>query len=150
MPNATLRILLVEDSERRKQVLESWLPADVRFVWISDAGVAIGTLNKSTGRPYDGIMLDHDLTQRSVGLDGHRTNGLHVARIVAQRIDSDVPVFVHSANAGGASAIATVLRGAGFDVHQTAMPYLSPARFLDWVREVRRARAEADEDRVAE
>lgn len=142
-----LKLLLVEDSERRKQQFEQWLPTDARLIWARAATQAIGLLSRSDGRSFDGLLLDHDLTQQAVTTQDVHFNGQHVVQEVIRRIDSDVPILVHSANVTGGTAMAVLLRGAGFeDVGHVPMPRLDQRRFLEWLDAVRAARAAADED----
>lgn len=141
-------LLLVEDDVLRKRLFDAWLPEDFRLVWAGTAAAAVALLMEHSGRSFDGVLLDYELGTRGPSGGRPLQNGLHVARVVAGAIDPDVPVLVHSADATGGANMAALLRRAGFDVTQVPFPRLDEARFVEWLGDVRLARAEAaDTDR---
>ena len=141
-----LRILVVEDNEARVETFTQWSPPGVRLIWARSAGVAIGMLKRDRGRVYDGIMLDHDLTAQRLTMHDGRFTGRDVVVAVIENVDSDVPVFVHSANDGGGPRMADTLRRAGFEVGQVPMYRLDERRLRDWIVEVREALDEEDDE----
>jgi CheY-like chemotaxis protein len=46
------RILTVEDDPMRADLLQSWLPEDVRIVLVTTAGKAIGLIKRDRGNVY--------------------------------------------------------------------------------------------------
>ena len=63
MPHDRIRILLVEDEERREKLFRKWLPNNFILVWARSAGQALGILQRAGKRTFAGILLDHDLDQ---------------------------------------------------------------------------------------
>lgn len=141
-----LLILVVEDHEHRVRRFEGWSPPGFRLLWARSAGVAIGMIKRDPGRVYDGIMLDHDLTDQNITDHDRLFNGRDVVKGVIQHIDDDVPVFVHSANVSGGPHMRHTLEGAGFDVEQLAMGSVTANRYRSWLEKVRQAHWEAHED----
>ena len=90
-------------------------------------------------REYDGLMLDHDLDAHFRGPQGKA-----VVPYVIERVENDVPIFVHSANVTGGPEMAHRLRTAGFDVTQVPMGQVTLERLRLWLEDVRRARSEYD------
>jgi hypothetical protein len=131
-----IRLLMVEDDERRVVRVQEWLPTCVRLVWARSAGMAIGMLNRDKGRVYGGIMLDHDLFQQRVTQRDGLHNGKHVAEAVIRNVDTDVPVFVHSTNVSEGPRMAEMLEGAGFAVDIMPFHSLKQDVFDEWMEYV--------------
>jgi len=132
-----LRLLIIDDSDTRIDTLKQWLPGDVHAVVATSAGRALKMIDLDPGAVYSGILLDHDLGQQVVNDAEHGLTGLHVARRIALRINSDVPILVHSMSFQGGSAMQHVLEGAGFAVTRIRFEELTRERVLDWLQDVR-------------
>ena len=134
-----LRLLLIEDDERRHDRFKEWLPSDVRLVWAQNAGTALGMLKRLEPGEYAGILLDHDLEKRVVNPDGARFNGGHVVEALLSRgaAQRDIPILVHSMNVKHGPEMAQRLEGAGYPVTRIRMSDLTRERFLEWLEEVR-------------
>lgn len=61
IPKPVFRTLIVEDDPERANILQDWLPDNVRPVVVTSAGKAMGVLARDRGNVYAGILLDHDL-----------------------------------------------------------------------------------------
>lgn len=127
------RLLLIEDSNARINQFREWLPEGVVLVVAASAGRAIGTLQHSNPYDYAGILLDHDLEQQVVNPAEVYFNGSNVTDTLVAKINSEVPVLVHSINPMGARNMRRKLEGAGFDVTISPMINLTYARFNTWL-----------------
>ena len=132
-----LRLLIIDDSQRRIETLREWLPGDVHPVFATSAGRALRMLDLDPGAVYAGILLDHDLGQQVVNDAEHGLTGLDVARRIAMRIAPDIPILVHSMSWAGGSAMLQALEGSGFAVTRIRFEELTRERLLDWLEDVR-------------
>lgn len=57
--------------------------------------------------PYDLIFLDHDLGGRQ--LEDHEDNGAAFAKLIAESVNADAVVIIHSYNSAGAQNIQLTL-----------------------------------------
>ena len=133
MSSNSLRLLAIEDSDERLEILRQWIPEQFRLVCVRSAGRALRVLEMDAGRVYAGILLDHDLDQ-NVALDSEMTlSGQQVAHRLADLIDPDTPVLIHSVNLLGSRAMERTLTGRGFDVTRTPFPQLTEHRLRRWL-----------------
>ena len=132
-----LRLLIIDDSQRRIEMLREWLPGDVHPVSVTSAGRALRMLDLDPGKVYAGILLDHDLGQQVVNDAEHGLTGRDVARRIALRVAPEIPVLVHSMNWLGSSAMQQALEAAGFSVTRIRFEELTRERLLDWLEDVR-------------
>lgn len=141
----SLKILVVEDDERRLGGLQQWTKSiqsknfhkcRYEVVWARAAGAAIGLLRRDRGRVYAGIMLDHDLVLQEVTERDDLFNGKDVVDAVIEYVDKDVPIFVHSANTTESPKMVKHLEGAGFAVERVAFGELRLNMFQDWLEYV--------------
>ena len=132
-----LRILVIDDSPLRIDLLRQWMPDDVHAVYSTSAGRAMKLIDLDPGTVYAGIMLDHDLDQQVAVEAEHDFTGRDVARRIVLRIPRDVPVLVHSTNWSGAASMHHTLEAAGFAVTRIRFDDLTRERCLDWLQEVR-------------
>jgi len=133
----TLRLLLVEDDSERVEKIRAWLPADVRLVWASCAGSALGLLRHDKGDAYAGVLLDFDLHRQLKVNDGHPRTGADVARRLVTSLSRDTPILVHSMNSAGRTQSTAILRDAGFEVSIIPMKFLTQERFGRWLEQMR-------------
>lgn len=131
------RILIVEDNVGRIHRLKLWLPDDVRLVWVSSAGKALGMLRLDKGNVYAGIMLDHDLTERTLTEADRRLSGRDVVDEIIRNIPNRVPVLVHSENHDFSPAMVKKLEAHKFRVTRVPMSSLTRESFSEWVDDVR-------------
>lgn len=131
------RLLLIEDDIERVDAIRAWLPSWVTLVWAQSAGVALGLIRRDTGRVYGGVLLDHDLEQRTKTADDELLSGTDVARALVQHFSTDVPILIHSVNPGKAPRVARHLEDRGFWVTRIPFHVLSHAQFSSWLDEAR-------------
>lgn len=134
-----IRILLIEDDERRYTKFKEWLPEAFHVVWAKNAGAALGILERLQPGDYAGILLDHDLEKRTMTDDGAHFNGGHVVDALLKRrpTERDIPILVHSMNANRGPGMAHRLAEAGYPVTRVRMAELCRERFLEWLEELR-------------
>ena len=136
-----LRILLVENDKMREEVFSSWLPENEKIVlrMIPYGNIAMTILEKDQPGDWHGVMLDHDLDVFSPEVPYR--SGSDVVKVLANKIDPRVPVFIHSMNPSGAAHMQTVLEGSGFD-SVTRVPFFDMGKedLLDWLEEVEDAK----------
>ena len=136
-PKAVFRILLVEDDPERTELLQSWLPKDVRTVVAASAGKAMGLLARDKGNVYGGILLDHDLQMQTVTRTDRYLCGSDVVNAIIRYISRDVPILVHSTNVQEAPVMVTRLENADFSVTRIPMYRLKQEQVVDWIEEAR-------------
>lgn len=134
------RILLVEDDQKRADILISYLPKHIRVVFASSAGRALGIVkadhrNRRDKSPYCGIMLDHDLQEQIVCADEGHLSGMHVVDAIINYVSRDVPILVHSMNPSEAPIMVKKLKSAGFRVTRMPMRELTSEKLLEWLEE---------------
>lgn len=137
MLSPVLRVLLVEDDDHRYEKIQSWSPSDVRLVWVTCAGSALGVLNHDKGDVYAGIMLDFDLYQKLHTTDRMPGTGADVAKKIIEVIDKDTPILVHSMNEEERYGVAKLLSEAGFYVTIAPMTELTKERLTAWLEDCR-------------
>lgn len=147
-PRQIPRILLVEDSDDRARTLKSWIPANIRVVWAKSGGEAVGILTRDGGAVYAGIMLDHDLHQQLRDPGAKQLNGADVARKIAECVEPDTPIFIHSMNPQRRGDVLVTLEEAGFEVTQIPMSELDARKLAVWLEQVDRVHAERAVDEV--
>jgi hypothetical protein len=133
-----IRILLIEDDERRYAKLSAWMPDHAKLVWAKDAGAAIGVLERLQPGDYAGIMLDHDLDKR-LRTEGSRFlcgSDIVGAMLRNPRV-KNIPVLVHSMNPTGSASMEERLTRAGFVVTKARFSDLTEGEFVEWVEEIR-------------
>lgn len=136
-PKPLFRILIVEDDPERADILQAWLPKDVRPVVVTSAGKAMGLLARDRGRVYAGILLDHDLQQQTATEEDLYLSGEQVVESIIRKVSKDVPILVHSVNAQQAPVMVSKLEAAGFDVTRIPMDHLKEEQLVEWVEEAR-------------
>ncbi len=134
---AFFRVLIIEDNVGRIHYLKPWLPDDVRLVWVSSAGAAIGMIKRDKGGVYAGIMLDHDLTERTLTDADRQLCGRNVVDEIIRNIPSRVPVLVHSENHDFSPAMVKKLQAHRFPVTRIPISSLSREAFTEWLDDVR-------------
>jgi CheY-like chemotaxis protein len=129
-----LRILIVEDNDQRVQRLSAMLdPARIHLVHAASGGQALGILQRDRNA-YDGIMLDHDLTESTrtesdLGISGRNV----VQTLVASQGLRKPSVLIHSMNPAGAASMEAALDRAGFPVDCIPYSELTRERLIAWV-----------------
>lgn len=131
-----LRILLVEDDNRRQKEIEGWMPADVHLVWCQNGEAAFGVINRARPGEYAAVMLDNDLDKSPYVVVAKKKTGADVARLMAEKMPRDTPVLVHSMSADR-EEIMNRLRAEEFPVTQLPYVDLTREKLNAWVDEVR-------------
>ncbi len=134
-----MRILIIEDNTQREKLLRSWTPPDARVVIARSAGRAIGILERDRGRVYSGIVLDHDLQEKTATEADRYLSGQDLVDRIISNVSRDVPILVHSVNAGQGWVMAVRLQKQGFEVTHIPMSVLTAQAFEEWVQQVREA-----------
>ena len=132
-----LKILVVEDNDQRVQRFSAMLDsARVHLVHVASGGQALATLRLDSNK-YDGIMLDHDLTERARTESDLGICGRDVVRAVVQyHSGRKPPVLIHSMNPAGAARMAAALDRAGFPVDCIPYAELTTERLATWVADL--------------
>ncbi len=138
------RILIIEDNTRREELICSWVPQDVRTVIARSAGRAIGILERDRGRVYSGIVLDHDLQEKTATEADRYLSGQDLVDHIIRNVDRHVPILVHSVNASQGWVMVVRLHKQGFDVTQIPMSLLTVKAFAKWMEEVREIDTKSD------
>jgi CheY-like chemotaxis protein len=131
-----LRVLVVEDDNRRVEDFRAWCPPDITLVHAKNGAAALGILERDRGDVFAGVMLDYDL-QKQLYVEAAHLTGLDVARRIALRLSRDTMVLVHSMNPSDRGKAVALLEEAGFPVLQIPMEDLDRKQFLAWIAEVR-------------
>lgn len=135
-PTRKLRILVVEDNIDRVSQFKIWA-AEVVFIHVDSAGMAIGCIRRTKPNEIHGILLDHDLQMNAHGEADHRFSGNDVVpAIIDQFKSATMPVLIHSMNDREAPNMERKLAAAGFPVTRTPMAALTQAAFRAWIDEV--------------
>ena len=132
-----LRLLIVEDNLEREQQLRARLPVDIKLVVATSAGKAMGVLRLDKGRVYAGIVLDHDLQERSAPEADPFLSGKDVVEAVIRYVSKDVPILVHFINSSQSTIMVNRLREADFGVTKIPMDILTKESFQSWIEYVR-------------
>lgn len=132
-----VRVLLVEDSDDRYAKIKNWISDDVRLIWVTCAGSALGVLQHDGGETYAGIMLDFDLYRKLHATDRMPGTGVDVARKVIEKVANDTPILVHSMNQEERYRIVKMLIDSGFDVTQIPMQELTKEALDEWLKTCR-------------
>jgi len=105
MPN----VMFLDDSEERYTAIRAAHP-DWTIDWAKTAAEAIGLIAQNANRPYDTVMLDHDLGCPVI-------SGSHVVAALAA-FDSykESQIVIHSSNPVAARKMKNILGDAGFTV----------------------------------
>ncbi len=136
-----LRILLIEDDNKRVDAIRSWLPEDVRLVHAGSAGRALGILKRSP-KDFSGIMLDHDLRNQIATDHDFFLPGSNVTSQITDLVPIETPILIHSMNPADAPRMMIRLEKAGFSVTRVPMEYLTKMHVAHWLKEVREAWAD--------
>ena len=131
-----IRILIVEDDQRRVDWFRAWLPRDIRLIHARSGGKALGILERDADE-LAGIMLDHDLQESSVVANDKNLSGSTVVIKLMQHIWPNIPIMVHSMNTGKAERMKKALEASGFSVARMPMGEMNKDAFLEWLEEVR-------------
>lgn len=129
-----LKILIVEDNDQRVARFSAMLNlANVHLVHAASGGQALGILQRDRN-VYDGIMMDHDLTEsarteRDLGISGRNV----VQAVIHSQALRKPPVLIHSMNPVGAASMETELDRAGFPVECIPYAELTRERLVAWV-----------------
>lgn len=136
-PPRFFRLLLVEDDIGRVQDFRAWLPAWTKLVWVQSAGAAIGLIRRDHGHVYGGVLLDHDLGQRTRTTDDELLSGTDVALALVEHFSIDIPILIHSTNQVQVLRVIRQLEDKGFWV--TRIPYyeMTEKAFRTWLDEAR-------------
>lgn len=129
-----LKVLVVEDNDQRVQRFSAMLDsAKVHLVRAASGGQALGILQRDRN-VYDGIMLDHDLTESTRTESDLGISGRNVVQtlVASQRLRSP-PVLIHSMNPAGAASMEAALDRAGFPVDCIPYAELTRERLAAWV-----------------
>ncbi len=127
------RILIIEDNTKREELLCSWVPPDIRTVIARSAGIAIGILERDRGKVYSGIVLDHDLQEKTVTEADQYLSGQDLVDTIIRNVDRNVHILVHSVNASQSWVMVVRLQKQGFDVTQMPMSFLTAQAFAEWL-----------------
>lgn len=134
MTEATfLRVLVVEDDERRIERIKRLCPPGLRLVIARTGGQAIGVLQRDPEDTYAAILLDHDL--KHLG-NGEYRSGTDVAKAIARCASPDTEVFVHSANVTKGDLVAGFLRDNGFHVERQMFWEIPDGRLREYLEDL--------------
>jgi len=139
-------LLVVEDDPRRQEILEGWIQPGFRTVVAWSAGQALGVIERDPGHVYGGILLDHDLQERTVSTADEQLSGMDVADAIIRRVNRDVPILVHSINETQSAVMVHRLKAAGFEVWKYPMTAMTPEILGSWLDIVREAWEDAAEE----
>ena len=131
-----IRILIVEDDQRRVDWFQAWLPKDIRLVHARSGGKALGILERDA-REFAGIMLDHDLQEAPIVTNDKNLSGSTVVVKIMLHVRPDVPILIHSMNPGKAERMKKALEASGFSVTRMPMGEMSKDAFLEWLDEIK-------------
>ena len=131
----SIPVLLVEDSEARRDWFMANLPSRFRLVHARSAGQALGLLRRDPGHVYAAILLDHDLQEQARTEADQGLSGTHVVEAILRHTSPDVPVLVHSANTIRAPSMVARLAAAGFDVSRHSFGALDAGWLHRWLEE---------------
>ena len=138
-----LRILIIEDSDKRIRKMWEWLPVGFHANFVKSAGRALGVIKLDghqnyPDRPaYAGIMLDFDLHMQAAVASDLDLSGKTVVEAIIRHMDNSIPVMVHSMNPTGAPLMIKRLEDAGFDVVRIPWSDIEKEHFLKWLEGVK-------------
>ena len=132
-----IRILIIEDNEKRIDLFKQWMPADVRAVFVRSAGRAIHVIELDKGSVYAGVCLDHDLDEQVTLREERGLNGVEVVRRIVRNLSLDAPILVHSMNYSGGTSMVRMLQAQGFAVTRVPFVQMEEIVFLNWIDNVR-------------
>jgi len=135
--NTPIRVLIVEDNIERIDIFKVWFPSDIWIVWVDSAGKAIGILRRDKGDVYAGIMLDHDLTERTTTNADLKLCGRHVVDEIIRCVSKHIPVLVHSENHDFSPVMVKKLEAYKFSVTRIPMSRLTREKLNMWIDDVR-------------
>lgn len=133
------RLLLIEDSQHRIDIIRSWLPGTCLLVVAASAGKAIGILQRDPGYVYGAVMLDHDLNEQAVTDEDLTLSGSDLIESLIKHLSRNVPIMIHSMNSFRAPALVKKLKGAGFNAQRVRFSEIEEEQkvFLNWLNEAR-------------
>ena len=143
IPKQVIRLLVIEDNDKRIRRIWEWLPEGFHANFVKSAGRALGVLQLDghqnyPDRPaYAGIMLDFDLHMQASVASDLDLSGKTVVEAIIRHMDKSIPVMVHSMNPTGAPLMVRLLAQAGFEVLRISWDHLEKEKFLEWLAEVR-------------
>lgn len=115
-----MKVFILEDSYNRISLFREVLGGHFNFAFVKD-NVYDAKVVYETGKPFDLILLDHDLTDDDYRDTGRQeNNGTEFARWLAN-FNPDCPIIIHSYNPEGAQRMALDLTRAGWNV--TLQPF---------------------------
>lgn len=129
------RRLLIEDDPCRIEAFRHWLPQGKALIIARSAGQAIGVLRRLRPGDIRGLILDHDLRQKTLTSADEVLCGSHLVALVIGHFSRDVPLLVHSQNEIGATAMRTRLEQAGFDITRIPMDELTLEPFPEGIED---------------
>ena len=141
--NPVLRLLVIEDEDKRIRKIWEWLPNGFHANFVKSAGRALGVLEKDgrnnyPDRPaYAGIMLDFDLYMSAAVSSDFDLSGKTVVEAIIHNMDNSIPVMVHSMNPTGAPLMVRRLEDAGFNVVRISWYELEKEVFQEWLVDVK-------------
>lgn len=147
--------LLIEDDEQRICTLDTWLTDWARLVKVTCGGRAKYVIDQASSRipehkrdKYAGILLDHDLTKKTITSADAEISGEAIAHYIIQSIPhpEDCPILIHSMNTLGSSRMTKLLQGAGFSVTRIPFENLTRLFFIKWLEEARNIWIENEDD----
>ena len=131
-------ILCIENSAKRVRDFTRWLPDGVNRLHAVEVGsTALGVVNRMQPDDYIGVMLDFNLDEAPLGIEGRLLSleGNAAAEALARRRLRHLPVLVHSHHPPGAAYMANLLEDAGFDVTTCRYDRMTKEFFREWVEE---------------
>ena len=134
---ALIRLLVIEDNEKRIGLFKQWMPPDIQATYVRSAGRAVRVIKLDEGTIYAGICLDHDLNDQIVAEEERGINGVEVVRRLIEHTSRDVPILVHSMNFSGGTSMFRMLEAQGFTVTRIPFKHLHKKVFLGWIDDVR-------------
>jgi CheY-like chemotaxis protein len=132
-----LRVLIIEDNQERIECFRAWKPADMHFVFATNAGSALGIIRRDRGLVFASVMLDHDLVEQSICASDLELSGTEVSKAIIENFSYETPILIHSMNDTKASAMARRLLSADLSVMRMPMAVLTEQRLHEWLDEVR-------------
>ena len=138
VPALKPRILLIEDDVGRIEVFTRWLK-DTEFVLsvVRSGGQALGMLGQGSTQAIAGILLDHDLSDSPFTETDRGLSTSDVIPLIKLKVRRSVPILIHSHNANKPPLMQRSLQSEGFSVCRVRFEALTPARFHEWLDEVR-------------
>lgn len=134
------RLVLVEDDAGRIDAFSSWIDAkEFVLVVARSGGQALGMFGKGSTQAFEGLMLDHDLSDSPLTEVDRTLSTSDVVPLIIRHVRPTVPVLIHSHNASKPVTMQRRLDAAGFSVTRVRFATLAQDRslFAHWLQDVR-------------